>query len=148
MKRFLLLFAFIWAFGSAVSSEPGDTPLPPAPQDAPLSKYSPVQPYRPVADNLLGRQERDDVVDGLRIQILYFLVGPGRTSAAVTLNGASNHIVLTGTGRLTYQESDRVIQREFQPGSNWFLLSDQLFSIENLGRDQIDLRVTIVSVAP
>lgn len=147
MRIIGFLIASLLAVSNAHAADPGETPLPAAPTGAPLSNYSPSEPYGPIASNLLARPETDQVVDGLRIQIFSLLIGPGKTSAPIALNSPANLVVLSGTGRVSYQTAANVIQRDLVPGTNWFLSPGQAFMVENDAAAQIDIKVTLIGPA-
>jgi hypothetical protein len=101
-----------------------------------------------LASGVLARRDPDATVDDVRIQVLDLLIGPNQQAEAVALNGSSTHLVLNGSGQITFAEGGAVVQRPFQPGSTWTLASGQSFQITNRGEQHVDIRVRIVRAAP
>lgn len=120
----------------------------PLPVKPPFSSYVPSEPYRILASGLLARVFSDSTVDGLRIQIVDALIGPNQQTEGVALLGPSTHLVLSGSGQVTYAEGGVIVENKFQPGSSWTLSSGQAFRIENQGEHHVDIRIRIITAAP
>lgn len=120
----------------------------PLPVNPNFSSYVPSEPYRILASGLLARVFSDSSIDGLRIQIVDALIGPNQQTEGVALLGPSTHLVLSGSGQVTYAEAGVIIEKKFQPGSSWTLSSGQAFRIENQGEHHVDIRIRIITAAP
>lgn len=147
MKNHVAAAAIILAWWPSVSATASQEPLPEAPEDAPFSSYSPPTPYDELAVGILLRPISDNEVDGLRVRVIDLLIGPGQTSDPVALIGQSTHLVLSGSGVITFGTPTGVVTRPIVPGSSFQFSPANPFQIANTGTIPVDIRVRIVTVA-
>ena len=108
MKRVMTLLLACSLCGCATTA-PKD-PGPPSAPPAQPSSYAPANPYHELAPNLWARTMfRGDDGSGMTVEVRHFMVGPGKRTEDVTMDGASVFQVRHGAGTVTIDGNARQV---------------------------------------
>ncbi len=112
-----------------------------SPGETKFSSYRPENPYGKLASGIATRTLFvASSATGYRVEVRDLLVGPGKSTEAVSLPGAAIFEVRSGSGVMTVGGK----QRELRLGSTFALSEGESFSIENKGTDAIAMRVHLL----
>jgi len=138
-----LLFSLLLSSGCGTSQENEKTPLLPE-AGADERNFSPDQPKSPYVEAAKGLLTRTvfetDAPGDLHIEVRDLLVGPGQTTASVSLPGAAVFEVRLGSGTVIVNGK----AREIQTGATMAVSEGESFVIENKGENPIAIRVHLI----
>jgi mannose-6-phosphate isomerase-like protein (cupin superfamily) len=144
MFRLTGLFLSVLAQGGCKQTQQAEkTPLLPeaGPNEQQLSPYQPQNPYTELGKGILTRTVFEtDAGSGLRVEVRDLLVGPGQSSASVSLPGAAVFEVRLGSGTLAVGGASQ----ELRTGSTLHVAEGQAFVINNKAETPIAIRVYLV----
>jgi len=142
-KCAVLFFLSLFVSGCETTRESEKTPLLPdaAPDERSFSPTQAKNPYAELSKGLLTRTVFEtDAPGGLRIEVRDLLVGPGQTTASVSLPGAAVFEVRLGSGKIVLDGT----ARNLQTGATIAVSEGQSFVIENLEENPIAIRVHLI----
>jgi hypothetical protein len=129
--------------GCGTSQESEKTPLLPeaGPDERNFSPDQPKTPYVEAAKGLLTRTVFEtDAPGDTHIEVRDLLVGPGQTTASVSLPGAAILEVRLGGGTVVVHDK----ARQIQAGATMAVSEGESFVIENKGENPIAIRVHLI----
>ena len=138
-----LLFSLFLSSGCGTSQESEKTPLLPeaGPDERNFSPDQPKTPYMEAAKGLLTRTVFEtDAPGDVHIEVRDLLVGPGQTTASVSLPGAAVFEVRLGSGTAIVSGK----AREIQTGATMAVSEGEWFVIENKGENPIAIRAHLI----
>ncbi len=138
-----LLFSLLLSSGCRTSQESEKTPLLPeaGPDEHNFSPDQTKSPYVEVGKGLLTRTVFEtDAPGDLHVEVRDLLVGPGQTTASVSLPGAAIFEVRLGSGTVVVNDTTRQIQT----GATMAVSEGESFVIENKGENPIAIRVHLI----
>lgn len=138
-----LLSVLLLSLGCGTSPESEKTPLLPeaAPDDHNFSPDQPKSPYAEAAIGLLTRTVFEtDAPGDVHIEIRDLLVGPGQTTASLSLPGAAIFEVRLGNGTVVVNDKSQ----EIRTGATMSVSQGESFVIENKGENPIAIRVHLI----
>jgi len=138
-----LLFSLRLSSGCRTSQESEKTPLlpEPGPDEHNFSPDQTKSPYVEVGKGLLTRTVFEtDAPGDLHVEVRDLLVGPGQTTASVSLPGAAIFEVRLGSGTVVVNDTTRQIQT----GATMAVSEGESFVIENKGENPIAIRVHLI----
>jgi len=138
-----LLFCLLLSSGCGTSQKPEKTPLLPeaGPEERNFSPDQSKSPYVEAGKGLLTRTVFEtDAPGDLHVEVRDLLVGPGQTTASVTLPGAAIFEVRLGSGTIVVNDK----ARQIQTGATMAVSEGESFVIENKGENPIAIRVHFI----
>ncbi len=138
-----LLFFLLLSSGCGTSQESEKTPLLPeaGPEERNFSPDQSKGPYVEAAKGLLTRTVFEtDAPGDLHVEVRDLLVGPGQTTASLSLPGAAIFEVRLGSGTVVVNDK----ARQIQTGATMAVSEGESFVIENKGENPIAIRVHLI----
>jgi len=139
----LFFFFFLPCSGCETRQESEQTPLLPEarPDERNFSPDQVKNPYAEVSKGLLTRTVFEtDAPGDVYIEVRDLLVGPGQTTASVSLPGAAVFEVRLGSGKVVVDGKTR----EIQTGATLAVSEGESFVVENKGENPIAIRVHLI----
>jgi hypothetical protein len=139
----LFFFFFLSCSGCETRQESEQTPpLPEAgPDERNFSSDQVKNPYAELSKGLLARTVFEtDAPGDVHIEVRDLLVGPGQTTASVSLPGAAVFEVRLGSGKFVVDGKSR----EIQTGATLAVSEGESFVVENKGENPIAIRVHLI----
>jgi len=138
-----LLLSLFLSSGCGTSQENEKTPLLPeaGPDERNFSPDQSKSAYVEAGKGLLTRTVFEtDAPGDLHVEVRDLLVGPGQTTASVSLPGAAIFEVRLGSGTVVVNDKPRQIQT----GATMAVSEGESFVIENKGENPIAIRVHLI----
>ena len=113
----------------------------PADDEKKFSSFQPANPYAQKEPGLLSRTVFEvPGPPGMQIEVRDLLIGPAQRAENVKLPGSQVAEVRAGSGAITIDG----LRQEIKAGSTFAIPDGKSFTIENIAREAIQIRVYII----